>query len=287
MSNEADVVHDTGTGGLPRITLTAEDGARMQIYLHGAHLTSWRPAREAADRLFLSANSQFADGVAIRGGVPICFPQFADQGPLPMHGFVRTAPWQLVRAGTVEGGGAQAVLRFTDSDVTRKLWPYAFALEYLVTVGGASLALELTATNVGDASFAFTGALHTYLRVVDVRRTLIRGLSGAHYRDKVLHLPDVVETAPELAIDRPLDRVYRAAPERLEVAEIGRACAIRATGFADTVVWNPGAEGGATIADLEPGGYSRMVCVEAAAAQVPVVVAAGARWRGTQTFVAR
>lgn len=287
MKTEQDVVPVEGAGGLPKIALTAADGARVEIYLHGAHVTSWHAAGDTMDRLFLSAASHFADSLSIRGGVPICFPQFADQGPLPMHGFVRTAHWTLVRAGRLDDGAARAELRFTDSAATLALWPHPFALRFTVTLRSRTLALQLDATNTGAAPFAFTAALHTYLRVADVRATAVRGLEGARYRDKVLRQDDVAETAAQLAVDRPLDRVYRAAPANLEVVEPGRATAIGATGFADTVVWNPDAQLGATLADLEPGGYARMLCVEAAAAHAPVAVAAGATWTGTQTLTAR
>jgi glucose-6-phosphate 1-epimerase len=52
-------------------------------------------------------------------------------------------------------------------------------------------------------------------------------------------------------------------------------------------VWNPGPDAGAGIADLESGGYARMLCIEAAAARSPIALAPGERWRGGQTLVAR
>ena len=78
------------------VVVTAADGARFEAYLHGAHVTSWRAAGDDEERLFVSAAAKFEDGLAIRGGIPVCFPQFADQGPLPMHGLVRTVPWVLL-----------------------------------------------------------------------------------------------------------------------------------------------------------------------------------------------
>ena len=38
---------------------------------------SWRDGEE---RLFVSSASLFEAGAAIRGGIPICFPQFAARG---------------------------------------------------------------------------------------------------------------------------------------------------------------------------------------------------------------
>jgi glucose-6-phosphate 1-epimerase len=276
-----------GAGGLPKVTLTAADGACIEVYLHGAHVTSWIPAGERADRLFLSESSQFAPGAAIRGGVPVCFPQFADQGPLPMHGFARIAPWELVESGRAGNGAALVRLRLEDTDATRALWPHGFAIELSVTAHASTLTLALAVTNTGAATFAFTTALHTYLRIADVHATLIRGLQGARYRDKVLKKNDVVEAAAELAIDREIDRVYRGVPAMLEIREARRATIVHAAGFVDTVIWNPGVQKGATLHDLEPDGYAHMLCVEAAVASQAVTLQPQQTWRGAQTLTAR
>ncbi len=269
---------------LPKIVLEAPDGARAEIHLHGAHVASWVPSGETADRMFVSTTSQFAPGAPIRGGVPICFPQFADQGPLPMHGFVRTLDWELIAAGVLPSGAAQARFRFSATEATRALWPHEFILDYTVTVQYRALELALTVTNNGSTALAFTAALHTYLRVDDITATQLRGLRGARYRDKVLRLDDVLETAAELVIDRPLDRVYHAAPPDLAVVERNGVTTVGVTGFTDTVVWNPGPERAAALADMESMGHARMLCVEAAVARAPVVVQPGVNWRGTQVL---
>ena len=60
---------------------------------------------------------------------------------------------------------------------------------------------------------------------------------------------------------------------------------INAEGFADVVVWNPWVERSAAIADLPNDGFRHLLCVEAAAAQHPVRLAAGESWWGRQTLV--
>ncbi len=281
-----DAIPVPGAGGLPKVAVTAADGARIEAYLHGAHVTSWLPAGESTDRLFLSASSQFAPDVAIRGGVPVCFPQFADLGPLPMHGFARVTAWELVEAGRNAQGAAHVRMRLADTAATRALWPHPFAVELDVTALGPTLVLAIAVTNTGSAAFTFTTALHTYLRIADIHATSIHGLAGAHYRDKAGQRDDVVEDAPELVFDREIDRVYRCAPHPVEVREKARTLAIQATGYPDTVTWNPGAQKGATMHDLEPSGYARMVCVEAAAASRAITLAAGDTWRGSQALTA-
>jgi glucose-6-phosphate 1-epimerase len=289
MSAGSSVAHDTlvtGSGGLPKVVLVAADGARVEAYLHGAHVTSWHPAGAAEDRLFLSPLAHFAPGTSIRGGVPVCFPQFADQGPLPAHGFARDVAWDLAAAGRNQDGAAHARFRLTDAPATRAIWPHSFACELSVTAKGPTLAIELAVTNTGSDVFAFTTALHSYLRVRDVRQVRLSGLQGTRYRDKNLQRDDVAEDEPELVVDRPLDRVYRSVPAKLEVREPDRSLAVHAEGTTDTVVWNPGPRRGAGPADLAADAYLAMLCVEAAVASKTLALSPGATWRGTQTITA-
>jgi glucose-6-phosphate 1-epimerase len=58
------------------------------------------------------------------------------------------------------------------------------------------------------------------------------------------------------------------------------------SGFPDAVIWNPGAERGAALKDLEPDGFRRMLCVEAAVVETPVLLPAGKRWTGAQSITA-
>jgi glucose-6-phosphate 1-epimerase len=275
-----------GPGGLPAVTLVADDGARAVVCLHGAHVTSWIPVGQQGDRLFLSSRSEFREGTAIRGGVPISFPQFATQGPLPKHGFARVMPWELVSTGR-DGAEAIATLRLADSAETRAIWPHRFAAELAVRVGGAELSLEFGVTNTDSSPFSFTAALHTYLRVDDVRQAAVTGLQGTRYRDKAAGETEPEDRERELRVDGEVDRVYLNAPRAVELREGGRTLEVASTGFADIVVWNPGAEAAAKLADMEPDGHLRMLCVEAAAAGSPVHVAPAARWTGSQTLTAR
>ena len=100
--------------GLPCVRLRGANGASALIALHGAQLLSWKTGHSSVgdapadgrERLFLSERARFAEGAAIRGGVPVIFPQFAGRGPLPKHGFARTLPWRLIE------GDEQAMNRY-------------------------------------------------------------------------------------------------------------------------------------------------------------------------------
>ncbi len=270
---------------LDRVALRSSDGASAEVYLRGAHVTSWRPSRSGDERLFLSGQSGFRDGVAIRGGVPVIFPQFAAEGPLPKHGFARIAQWTLRDKRHEADGGAVAVLTLPASAATRAIWPASFLSTLTVRVQGPRLSIELGVENTGAETFSFTAALHTYLRVHDIAQTTLVGLRGTRYRESAAPGVFMVDEDETLRISGEVDRVYVNAPRHLMMLESARELSIAAAGFPDVVVWNPGAERAAGLKDMEAGGERRMLCVEAAAVQSPVRLHPDDRWSGSQTLV--
>lgn len=273
-----------GTNGLPKVALVAPNGARAEIYLHGAHVTSWIPAG-GQERLFLSQASQFRPGAPIRGGIPLVFPQFGALGPLPLHGLARTMPWEFVAADVVDTA-ATATFRLCDTEESRGQWAHAFLAELAVAIGGGEFTVTLSITNTGAAPFTFTNGFHTYLAVEDIADTRVTGLTGLRYRDAAAGGIEADETRPEVAFTGEVNRIYFDAPAEARLVEAGRTTLIRKTGFTDVVVWNPAAAKCATMADLAPDDYRRFVCVEAAVFGSPVRLASGERWQGTQTLVA-
>lgn len=265
-------------------TLTASDGASSRICTQGAHVCSWIPAH-GVEQLFLSKTSNYAPGVAIRGGVPVIFPQFANTGPLPKHGFARTADWQLLSQSQLDNGAAIAVFGLRDNAATLALWPHPFHAELSVSVLGNILEIALTIHNTGERTFSFTSALHTYLAVADIDAAVLHGLQGCRYRDSLTNSDNCVEQAESLHIRGETDRIYADAPAMLSLQQPHQQVQIRSDGFADVVVWNPG-NAAAGLSDLEASGERRMLCVEAATVLQPLHLAPGASWTGRQTLIA-
>ena len=267
-------------------TLRALDGASADVYLHGAQVTSWRPAGDQTERLFLSSRSEFRAGAAIRGGIPVIFPQFAAEGPLPRHGFARTSEWTLDELSQTASGDAIAMLTLRDTAATRALWPASFRAALGVRVGGNGLVVSLAVENTGTSPFTFTAALHSYLRVANVAEAELVGLHGVRYRVSGTPARLVRDDAGAVRVEGELDRVYADVPRTLTLYEPARSLEIGFDGFRDAVLWNPGPTKAATLGDLEPGGEREMLCVEAAVVQIPVTVTAGERWTGAQRFTA-
>jgi glucose-6-phosphate 1-epimerase len=262
------------------LDLVSPDGANARVSLLGGQLLSWCPNGVTDSRLWMSPRAAFRDGQAIRGGVPICFPQFGAAGPLRAHGFARLMPWSVERVTTAEDG-ARALLRLSDTDATRAEWPYAFAAELSVHVMASTLAIELTVHNTDGQPFSFTAALHPYFAVSDVRDATVHGLAGTTYRDALRLNHEDQFTESLLVMGGPIDRVHANAADQLELVTPSRTLRLEKRGFPDAVVWNPGTDSTHGKADLTPDDARHFVCVEPAAVSTPVELAPGAQWTGT------
>lgn len=270
--------------GIEALCLNGPQGSSAVVSKLGAQLLSWITP-DGRERLFLSDKAVFDGSVAIRGGVPVCFPQFAAQGDLPKHGFVRTRMWSVA---TQRCGDDYALLTMecNDDEASLAIWPHPFRLEMTVMLEADRVDLELSVTNTGSAELAFTGALHTYLRMTQVEDAALEGLYGHDYRDAAQGDRVIRDTGTELTVDREIDRVYRRVkrPQLLKAGNL--SLGIQSQGFPDVVVWNPWVEKCAAMGDMPTDGWRHMLCVEAAVAEQAVNLPVGEEWYGRQTLVA-
>lgn len=267
--------------GQPALQMHLPQGDEVVVALQGAQVLSWKTA-DGAQHLYLSPRSTFDGHTAIRGGVPLCFPQFNQRGPLPKHGFARNMPWRLE---TTETGAEHAEMRLVlhDGEATRALWPgHAFTAHITVTLTAGALRIGLTVHNPGASAWEFTAALHSYLRVDSIAQTQLHGLSGCARWDSVANLRDV-QQGP-VVFDGEYDSVFAAAAEPLRLQQRdGAALSIaQSRTFGNTVVWNPGAALCAQLADMPDDGFTHMLCVEAGCIDQPVRLSAGQQWSGWQ-----
>ncbi|QJT80338.1 D-hexose-6-phosphate mutarotase [Kosakonia sp. MUSA4] len=232
--------------------------------LQGAHLLSWKPQSEQ-EVLWLSGNTPFKDGVAIRGGIPVCWPWFgpAKQQGLPAHGFARNLPWTL-KAHNEDANGVVLTFELQSSDASRKFWPHDFTL-YARYKLGATCEIELEA----HGEFETTSALHTYFNVGDIAAVKVSGL-GDRFIDKVNDakedvLADGVQTFPDRT-----DRVYLNAEgcSLIHDAALNRTIEVTHSHNANVVAWNPGPALSVSMADMPDDGYKTFVCVESVNATV-------------------
>lgn len=276
------VVFSRLDGDLSCVDLKTARGAAARISLYGGQLVSWRTA-DRIERLFLSPKALFERGKAIRGGIPIIFPQFGP-GPIVTHGFARTLLWTVVGSSVVEGGVA-VTLSLSDSTETRTVWPHRFRIDLTVTLTDI-LSTELWIENTDDHPWECTYLFHTYVGVDDVGTVAVEGLGGRGYLDKVVGGAVGREDSSALVIDRFLDRVYGNAPDEISIKGVRERESIIVTkhNLRDVVVWNPWSDKTPSFSDLGPDDYRRFVCVEAGTVAEPVVVPPGERVVSGQTL---
>lgn len=264
--------------GQPCIRLRASNGDTALVALHGAQVLSW--VSGGRERLYLSPNAVFDGQAAIRGGIPLCFPQFNQRGPLPKHGFARNLTWSADDA-QAEASATRLALHLSDDERTRAWWPQAFAARVDVVLSAGRLRVDCTVRNTGAVAWDFTIALHSYLRVDDIAQVGLQGLDGCARWDAVQDARDTQQGPITFAGE--YDSVFAAAPAPLQLRDGAHRLEIaQSPTMGQTVVWNPGAALCARLPDMPADGHTHMLCVEAAQIDTPVVLAPGATWSGGQ-----
>lgn len=264
--------------GLPATELQLPCGDRLVVAHHGAHVLSW--VSGGRERLYLSPQSVMDGHAAIRGGIPVCFPQFNQRGDLPKHGFARNVSW-APKPAKLETDRAHLALSLGDSAATRQWWDQRFEALLLIELTPGALQVELVVRNTDSKPLLFTGALHSYFAVSDVAQARLLGLGGSAEWNAVTDGHGTA--APELRFVGEFDRVYSAAPAGYELLDGPHALSIEQDmDWTQTVVWNPGAAKCASLSDMPADGWQHMLCVEAAQVYEPICIAAGDFWQGAQ-----
>jgi glucose-6-phosphate 1-epimerase len=234
--------------------------AKALIAQQGAHLVSYRP-NPGKETLWLSDDSQFTLGKAIRGGVPICWPRFANLGDesLPKHGFARTSLWSLDEINTSEDS-CSVRLSLNHSSVP------GITLTCLFNFTN-ELCIDLDTQNNSQHEFEFTGALHSYF-ITDVKKLHIGSL-GTQYFDA---LSQKVSTESDgFKLSEETDRIYLQSAASNLISNGEHSLNIHHSGNDSVVVWNPGKQLANQMYDVSD--YRQFICVETAITQSPIRLA--------------
>jgi glucose-6-phosphate 1-epimerase len=191
----------------------------------------------------------------------------------------------------------------------------AFRLKMTIQLTLDSLSMALDVANIGDDDMHFTSCLHPYFHTEDINNISIQGLAGLTYIDKVdgyrekllnpsAHEISVAEEVlsfvpdSESTVDKAnyfVDRVFKHADDtslslQLIDRNIGDVLEItKSASWPNWVVFNPWIEGkkGEKGPDFDDDGYKFMVCIEPAAALLPIVLKQSESWQGTLTLSSR
>ncbi len=237
------------------------DIVSAKIALQGAHIFEYK-VKGKKDLLWLSSESCFEYGKAIRGGIPICWPSFGMNNPkLPQHGFARTSIFSLVSLKQVDMHTSELILKLEDDMQTRRLWNYKFTLEVVFKISD-TLEIELITRNKDERAFALTQALHTYFRVSNIEDVEIFGLEEKPYYDALLNAQYIQKES--IKISEEFDNVYQKVDRPLLLQDKRKKVIIQAKGSSSVVVWNPWIEKCKRMSAMKTEDYKEFVCIESA-----------------------
>lgn len=233
----------------------------ITVHLHGATIISW--IGSSKERLFVSKKSAFDNKKAIRGGIPIVFPQFGawENGAKPQHGFARNKRWTVVTKNQ-NNESVSLKLSLNDDEETRQLWNFKFELNYDICLKKNALETAFSVINKDDHEFDFTCLLHTYFKTNSINEFVLNGLEGLIYIDKVDSNTEKVEENNEITICSEVDRIYKSAPESVILDIDHDRIMVIKENFPDLVVWNPWIEKSKKMVDFDDEEYKNMFCIE-------------------------
>ncbi|MCC5883147.1 MAG: D-hexose-6-phosphate mutarotase [Halomonas sp.] len=275
-----------------RVWLAREPWGELAVSLQGAQVLHFLPASEAklergdaystgeeeeplvpGGWLWVTPTPQPLPG-AIRGGIPLCWPWFADDRGAdespdrsgPFHGPARKADWRLDAVDEHEGG---VELHLSCNErLHSQLIP-----RVVVQANARRLHVELITEHVGETPVKLSGALHSYLAVGVSFTCRLEGLAGARYLDKLAGFAER-EQQGELAVRGGLDRIYHSNAE-IVLDDGRRRLRVDRQGSDSAVVWHPG---DMLPVDTPPAAARRFLCVESANTRLdPVWLVPGAQ----------
>lgn len=272
--------------GLPLLEVRT-GSLHAKFALQGAHLIEFNTST-GHSLLFVSKKSLFKKGSAIRGGIPVIFPWFGPREghpESPMHGLVRTRPWELQKVEFRNQSSVLVSFAFSDTEETRALWPYPFRLELDFELG-ESLQISWRVINTGESPFTFEQALHPYFPIKDVHTACVKGLQGVSYIDKTDGLKIKTDTAPAISFTTETDRLYLDTETDciLEAGGDGGSLRLGKTGSHSTVVWNPWIAKAKALADMADEEWQAFVCVEQVNANRNAITLASGKTHLFQAF---
>lgn len=245
---------------------------RIQFQLHGGQVKQVDPC----SLFYLSVLGQLE--TCLRGGQPVIFPQFAEQGPLKKHGFARDMAWEVLAEECAPQRHRVILARkFSQGDC--EAWPHEASLTLDVESVPGLLRQTLEVRNTGRSEFSWTGGLHPYFAVCNLQSAKLSGLVGVAYIDR--YQPGQSFSGQELMgwSVAPCEKLFKGAPA-LTLDTGPRLIKLETSGFDQWMVWNPGIEGAKSIADLPDEDWNRFVCIEPVCVDRPICLEPGQKFVG-------
>ncbi|KFK29876.1 hypothetical protein AALP_AA7G190600 [Arabis alpina] len=269
-----------GINGLDKLIIRDYRNRSVEVYLYGGQVTSWKNAK-GEDLLVMSSKAIFEPPTAIRGGIPVLFPQYSNTGPLAAHGFVRNRFWEIEanppHLPSKTYSKVDLIYRSSTDDL--KTWPHKFEYRLRIELGHkGDLKLTPRIKNSDVKPFNFTFGFHPYFAVSDISQIHVEGLHNLDYLDQQKNRTRFTDHAKVITFDSQLDRLYLSTPNKLRIVDHKKkkTIVVYKEGQVDAVVWNPWEK---KVSDLGVEDYRRFVAVESVAVEKPIILKPGEEWK--------
>jgi len=233
------------------------ESATAKIAFQGAHIFHFQE-KGKVPLLWVSDRSNFEDGKAIRGGVPICWPWFGEHPTnksMPKHGFARISLWELDEIIDTNPNVTEVKMSLLGSE----LFDYRFKLTAHFKIG-KELKISLSTENLDERAFTISQALHTYFIVDRVESVKISGLERLEFTDFIDGAKHIQDSS--VVIDKEVDRIYQNVNYPLSLVDANRLVSIDSSGSNSSVIWNPWSSKCSQMDDMSADSYKYFVCVE-------------------------
>ncbi|EFA81480.1 aldose 1-epimerase family protein [Heterostelium album PN500] len=246
------------------------------IYLNGAHVSSF--IVNGVQQFFLSEKSAYEPKKAIRGGIPLIYPQFGP-GNIQTHGFARNMQWSI-KSTFSEGNGTIGIkFELKDDDYSRNIWPNSFRALYSVILHPAHLELRFSNKNTDIKPWNYQLAFHTYYSISNIQNVHVEGLSQYEFIDKMKKAQKFTESRQNVTIQEEVDRVYVSIKPDTPIVLVDQSnqhkIILKSENLNDAVVWNPWVDKSKAMADFGDLEYPNMICIEAGQIEKPKLLSPG------------
>ena len=251
-------------------------GATCKIHECGATVISFKTGGASSrECLFLSRDAKLDGSKAIRGGIPLVFPQFGQPDKsMPQHGFLRTNIWTVDESSIYDNDDAAGVsfcLALASAKNSRGgKWDenseFDCTCVYSIRIESTKMTTTLEIKNSGAKAFEFQALQHTYFLVdgnaaLDPTQCYVKGLEGYSVHDKITD-EKYTMNGDAITISKLTDRVYTP-PTGKDVVQVtigvggDKTMKMTATGTSNgacvpvsCVVWNPFKENAQSMGDF-------------------------------------
>eukprot|EP00559_Dactyliosolen_fragilissimus_P008829 CAMPEP_0184857216 /NCGR_PEP_ID=MMETSP0580-20130426/2379_1 /TAXON_ID=1118495 /ORGANISM="Dactyliosolen fragilissimus" /LENGTH=318 /DNA_ID=CAMNT_0027352685 /DNA_START=15 /DNA_END=968 /DNA_ORIENTATION=+ len=205
----------------------SSSGTCVSVHPFGATITSFVNSL-GREILFMSRLAKTDGSKAIRGGVPLVFPQFGQPNKdMPQHGFLRNNVWKVGKVfDEMEEAGCNFTLALKDvvngrGSSSSCLWSKEKETEMgidctvtlRVRVAKDQLKCDLIIRNTGSSCFPCQALFHTYFKIagrkaLDKKVCHVKGLGGYSVEDKITGESYIQSESEVVHVDREVDRIY-------------------------------------------------------------------------------